>query len=124
MRFLFKTGYDQDVRLLRHGGQKFWYGLLGLVLLAAPWLLPDYYLAQLTFICIYALVGVGLMLLTGYTGQVSLGHAAFLGVGAYSEAVLAAHGWSAAASLPAAFAIAALAGVAVGLPALRLTGIY
>ena len=63
-----------------------------LALVAAPAVLPEYYLSQLTFICIYGMVGVGLMLLTGYTGQVSLGHAAFLAVGAYTEAVLQAQG--------------------------------
>jgi branched-chain amino acid transport system permease protein len=124
MRFLFKTDYDQDIRLLQHGGQKFWYGLLLSALLAAPWVLPEYFLAQLSFICIYGLVGVGLMLLTGYTGQVSLGHAAFLAVGAYTEAVLAAKGVPFAVSLAAATVLAGLAGIAIGLPALRLTGIY
>ena len=39
MRFIFKTDYEQDIRLAKHGGQAFWYGLLGLFLLAAPWLL-------------------------------------------------------------------------------------
>ena len=42
MRFLFKTHYNQDVRLFKHGGQVFWYGALLLALIAAPWLLPDY----------------------------------------------------------------------------------
>jgi branched-chain amino acid transport system permease protein len=64
-----------------------------LALLAAPWLLPEYWLAQLTFILIYGIVGLGLMLLAGFTGQFSLGHAAFLGVGAYTQAVLAGAGW-------------------------------
>jgi branched-chain amino acid transport system permease protein len=123
MRFIFKTGYEQDIRLVKHGGQAFWYGLLGLALAAAP-LLPEYYLSQLTFVCIYALVGVGLMLLTGYTGQISLGHAAFLAVGAYTEAVLQAKGMPFGVSLLAAGALAGLAGIVIGLPALRLTGIY
>ena len=123
MRFLFKTDYGQDIRLVRHGGQAFWYGLLGLALALAP-LLPEYYLSQLTFVCIYALVGAGLMLLTGYTGQISLGHAAFLAVGAYTEAVLQAKGVPFGVSLAAAAALAGLAGVVIGLPALRLTGIY
>ena len=123
MRFIFKTTYDQDIRLVKHGGQAFWYGLLGLALAAAP-LLPEYYLSQLTFVCIYALVGVGLMLLTGYTGQISLGHAAFLAVGAYTEAVLQAKGVPFGVSLVAAGALAGLAGIVIGLPALRLTGIY
>src|SRR5690606_13992158 len=66
MRFIFKTGYEQDIRLAKHGGHVFWYGLLGLVLIAAPWLLAEYLLAQLTFILIYGVVGLGLMLLAGY----------------------------------------------------------
>ena len=86
MRFLFKTSYEQDLRLFEHGGQVFWYGLLALALLAAPWLVGEYLMSQLQFICIYSIVGLGLMLLVGYTGQVSLGHAAFLAIGAYTEA--------------------------------------
>ena len=88
MRFIFKTEYDQDIRLVKHGGHLFWYGVLMLLLLAAPWLLAEYWLAQLTFVLIYSLAGLGLMLLAGYTGLFSLGHAAFLGVGAYTQAVL------------------------------------
>ena len=41
MRFIFKTDYDQDIRLAKHGGHVFWYGLLVLLLVAAPWLLPN-----------------------------------------------------------------------------------
>jgi branched-chain amino acid transport system permease protein len=65
-----------------------------LVLLAAPWLLSEYWLAQLSFVLIYAVAGLGLMLLAGFTGQFSIGHAAFLGVGAYTQAVLSQRqGW-------------------------------
>lgn len=124
MRFIFKTSYDQDIRLIQHGGQAFWYGLLIVALVAAPVVLDEYYLSQLSFVCIYALIGVGLMLLTGYTGQVSLGHAAFLAVGAYTEAALQAQGLPFGVSLVAAGLLAGLAGIAIGLPALRLTGIY
>jgi branched-chain amino acid transport system permease protein len=128
MRFIFKTDYDQDVRLFRHGGAKFWYSLLALLLLATPWLLDesmrDYYLSQLGFIWIYAIIGLGLMLLTGFTGQVSLGHAAFLAVGAYTEAILQARGWPFALSLFAAFFVSGIAGIVIGLPALRVKGIY
>ena len=88
MRFLFKTDYDQDIRLAKHGGHVFWYSLLGVLLLAAPWLMDEYWLAQLTFVLIYAIVGLGLMLLAGFTGLFSLGHAAFLGVGAYTQAIM------------------------------------
>jgi branched-chain amino acid transport system permease protein len=124
MRFDFKTSHEQDIRLFRHGGQTFWYGLLVLGLTVAPAVVSEYYLSQLTFICIYGMVGVGLMLLTGYTGQVSLGHAAFLAVGAYTEAVLQANGVPFGLSLAAAGLLAGLAGIVIGLPALRLTGIY
>ncbi|HEX2540245.1 MAG TPA: branched-chain amino acid ABC transporter permease [Caldimonas sp.] len=124
MRFLFKTSYLQDVRLVKHGGQSFWYGLLVLALLAAPWVLPEYWLAQLTFVLIYSVVGIGLMLLSGYTGLFSLGHAAFLGVGAYTEAALSQAGWPFPASFAMAALISAATGVVVGLPALRVKGIY
>src|SRR5450830_71546 len=118
MRFLFKTDYDQDIRLAKHGGQRFWYGLLLLALLAAPWLVPEYWLAQLTFVLIYGIVGLGLMLLAGFTGLFSMGHAAFLGVGAYTQAALCGLGW------PFPLALACAAGLLVGLPALRVKGIY
>lgn len=97
---------------------------LALALAGAPLVLPEYYLAQLSFICIYAIAGAGLMLLAGYTGQISLGHAAFLGTGAYVEAIAQAHGLPFAVSLAAAALVAAATGIVVGLPALRLEGIY
>jgi len=124
VRFLFKTSYEQDLRLFQHGGQKFWYGLLGLLLVSAPAWAGEYVMTQLVFVAIYAIAGFGLMMLTGFTGQVSLGHAAFLAVGAYTEALLAARGVPVFVSIPAAAAFAAAAGVVVGLPALRLKGIY
>mgnify|MGYP006146899099 CR=1 FL=1 len=68
MRFIFKTDYRQDIRLAKHPGHVFWYSLLALLLLAAPWLFAEYWLAQLTFVLIYAIAGLGLMLLAGFTG--------------------------------------------------------
>ncbi len=124
MRFIFKTDYSQDIRLAKHGGHAFWYGLLGLVLLAAPWLLSEYVLAQLTFVLIYGIVGLGLMLLAGFTGLFSLGHAAFFGVGAYAQAVLTNMGWPFPLAMAVAGLLAAAVGVVVGLPALRVKGIY
>ena len=124
MRFIFKTGYEQDIRLARHGGQVFWYGLLGLALVAAPLLLAEYLLAQLTFILIYGVVGLGLMLLAGYTGLFSIGHAAFFGVGAYAQAVLTGMGWPFPLALAVGAVLSAAVGVVVGLPALRVKGIY
>ena len=82
MRILFKTDYDQDIRLLKHSGYAWSYGALLLLALLAPVALGPYLQSQLVFVFIYAIVGVGLMILTGFTGQVSLGHAAFLAIGA------------------------------------------
>src|SRR5436309_7486499 len=124
MRFIFKTDYDQDIRVFQHRGQVFWYGLLGLLLLAAPYIVSGYVLSQLHFICIYAIVGLGLILLVGYTGQISLGHAAFLATGAYTEALLQAAGMPFLVSLASAALFSAAVGIIVGLPALRLKGIY
>jgi len=124
MRFIFKTDYDQDIRLAKHGGHFFWYSLLGVLLLAAPWLFSEYLLAQVTQMLIYGIVGLGLMLLAGFTGLFSLGHAAFLGVGAYTQAVLTNAGWPFPVAMAMAGALSAAAGVVVGLPALRVKGIY
>jgi branched-chain amino acid transport system permease protein len=124
VRFLFKTDYAQDLKLFKHGGQVFWYGLLMALLLAAPFTVGEYVMSQLHFICIYSIVGLGLMLLVGFTGQVSLGHAAFLAVGAYTEALLQARGVPFFVSLPVAALVSAALGWVLGLPALRLKGIY
>jgi len=124
MRYIFKTDYDQDIRLAKHGGHVFWYGCLMLLLLASPWLLEEYWLAQLTFVLIYSIVGLGLMLLAGFTGQFSIGHAAFLGVGAYTQAVCTQAGMSFVPALVCAMGLSAAVGVLVGLPALRVKGIY
>jgi branched-chain amino acid transport system permease protein len=124
VRFIFKTDYAQDIRLAKHSGHVFWYGALLLLLLAAPWLFAEYWLAQLTFVLIYAIAGLGLMLLAGFTGLFSLGHAAFLGVGAYTQAVLTNAGLPFPVALACAAGLSAAVGLVVGLPALRVKGIY
>jgi branched-chain amino acid transport system permease protein len=124
MRFIFKTDYNQDIKLAKHGGHVFWYGLLMLFLLAAPWAIEEYWLAQLTFVLIYAIVGLGLMLLAGFTGLFSLGHAAFLGVGAYTEAIMVNAGIPFPIAIACAGLLSAAVGMVVGLPALRVKGIY
>ncbi len=124
MRFIFKTRYDQDIALFKHTGQRFWYALLLVVLVAAPALVSEYMLSQFVFICIYGIVGLGLMLLIGFTGQVSLGHAAFMAVGAYTHVLLVSAGWPFLLSIAAAALLTALVGIVVGLPALRVRGIY
>ena len=124
MRFIFKTNYSQDINLAKHGGQLFWYGALMLLLVAAPWLFAEYWLAQLTLVLIYSVAGLGLMLLAGFTGLFSMGHAAFLGVGAYTHAVLTNMGVPFPIALACAAGLSAAVGLVVGLPALRVKGIY
>jgi branched-chain amino acid transport system permease protein len=72
-----------------------------------------------------ALAAMGLNLLTGFNGQISLGHGAFFGLGAFTAAILVVdHGWTIEATFPIAAILAAVVGVAVGFPALRLKGLY
>ena len=124
MRFIFKTDYGQDINLAKHGGHVFWYGALMLLLLTAPWLFAEYWLAQLTLVLIYSVAGLGLMLLAGFTGLFSMGHAAFLGVGAYTHAVLTNMGVPFPIALACAAGLSGAVGLVVGLPALRVKGIY
>ncbi|MBJ38469.1 MAG: branched-chain amino acid ABC transporter permease [Gammaproteobacteria bacterium] len=124
MRFIRKTSYGQDVDLIKHSGQVFWYGLLMVIVLAAPLALDTFYLGEFSLVFIYAIAGIGLMLLVGYTGLVSLGHAAFLAIGAYTNAWLLTQGLPFPVALTGATLLSALVGAIVGIPALRMTGIY
>ncbi|MBC9880801.1 branched-chain amino acid ABC transporter permease [Bradyrhizobium sp. INPA01-394B] len=124
MRFLFKTDYEDDIRLFPHSGYVVSYGLLLAVLLIAPYLLSSYLMSQLVFVCIYATVGVALLILTGFTGQASLGHAAFLAIGAYTAAYLQKYNVPFPVYFLAAGALTGCIGALVGFPALRLQGIY
>jgi branched-chain amino acid transport system permease protein len=72
----------------------------------------------------YSVATVGLMLLTGYTGQVSMGHAAFFGIGAFTSAILSSKGVPFVLALPSAGLLAGVVGIFIGLPALRLSGLY
>lgn len=124
MRFLFKTAYEQDIRLFRDGTTAAWYGVLAVIVLALPVLLSRYYIGEITWVFIYGICGVSLMVLVGYTGLLSLGHAAFLGIGAYAHAYFLQHGVPWVASVALAVLITTACGIIVGLPALRMTGIY
>lgn len=124
MRIVFKTSYDHDIRLWKHEGTLFWYGLLLAALFAFPLIGDTFTLGELAMVAIWAIAGVGLMLLAGYTGQVSLGHAAFMGIGAYAEGWLMNHGVPFLVALPLASLLAALVGMVIAVPASRMTGIY
>jgi branched-chain amino acid transport system permease protein len=124
MRFPFKTTYEQDIRLFRDRTTAVWYGVLVGVVLALPVLLSRYYIGEITWVFIYGICGLSLMVLVGYTGLVSLGHAAFLGIGAYAHAYFLQLGVPWVASVAIAVVITTACGIIVGLPALRMTGIY
>jgi branched-chain amino acid transport system permease protein len=124
MRFVFKTDYEDDIRLFPHSGYVYSYGCLVVLLVLAPFFLSSYLMSQLVFVCIYAIVGVGLMILTGFTGQASLGHAAFLAIGAYTSAYLQQLGVPFPVYFLAAGILTGVIGALVGFPALRLQGIY
>lgn len=85
----------------------------------------DYHLFQMTMVAIYAIAILGLSLLTGFNGQISLGHGAFYAIGAYTSAVLMTT-WDVPywATLPVSAAVCGGVGFLVGLPALRLEGLY
>ena len=124
MRFLFKTSYNQDIRLFQHSGQVWSYLALIAFMLVAPLMLSSYLQSQLVFVFIYAIVGVALMILTGFTGQGSLGHAAFLAIGAYTAAFMQSKGFVFWQYFLVAGALTGIVGAIVGFPALRLHGIY
>ena len=69
MRFIFKTHYQQDVDLFKHNGQRFWYGLLLICTLLAPLVLDRFYLGELAMLCIYAIAGIGLMMLVADSNE-------------------------------------------------------
>lgn len=124
MRPSFRTDYRQDIALFRSSADRFWYGLLGVLLVVAPLCLGEFYVGELGGLFIFAIAGVGLMLLVGYTGLISLGHAAFLGIGAYTNAVLLNRGVPFLVTLPVAGLFTALCGAAIGRPTLRMSGLY
>ena len=101
---------------------------IAVLLLAAcalPLVVSDYRVFQFNLVLVYAIALLGLNLLTGYNGQISLGHGAFYAIGAYCAAILMdKYGVPYWATLPVAGAVCLAAGFLFGLPALRLEGLY
>lgn len=121
----FVRSHAEDERVPRTRFSRGALGLGLLALLAPPLVLGNYLLAILCGILIAVVAATGLNILTGYTGLISVGHGAFMGVGGYTAAILAtAAGWPWWATLPAAGAVTALAGVVFGLPSFRLKRFY
>jgi branched-chain amino acid transport system permease protein len=103
--------------------------LLLLILIAVacalPFLISNYRLFQFTLVLVYAIALLGLNMLTGYNGQISLGHGAFYAIGAYCAAILMdKYGVPYWATIPLAGAVCLVVGFLFGLPALRLEGLY
>lgn len=120
-----KRSYLEDVRLFDSGPQVFWFLALMAALIIYPFVAGAYNVYVFNYVAIYVIVALGLNILVGYTGQVSLGHAGFFAIGAYGTVLLMNKlGLPMLLALPAAGLLAALFGFLLGLPALRLEGPY
>jgi branched-chain amino acid transport system permease protein len=99
--------------------------VLVVVVAVLPSFVSSFRAQQLAYVAIYLVALIGLNILTGYTGQISLGHGAFMAVGGYTTAILAAKaGFPYWTTIPLAGLIAGAAGVLLAIPALRLSGLY
>lgn len=108
-------------RLFTWGG----WALLLLVGILLPYSLPSFRVFQFTLVVVFAIAVLGLNMLTGYNGQISLGHSFFFAIGAYTAAILIQdHGWPHLVTLLPAFALTFVLGFLFGIPALRLEGLY
>lgn len=121
----FKESYIADEAIFQSVFVKFWMGVLFVGLLLFPFFTNAYVLYVANLIGFAVIGAVGLNILTGFTGQISLGHAAFMGIGGYTAAILVTRldfpFWLA---LPGAGVVAALAGMIIGMPSLRVKGLY
>lgn len=124
MRIVFKKSYDRDIDLHQHWQSRGKMVVLAIIMAMLPFLVGNYYLAEAANTLIWALAGMGLMIAVGHTGQVSLGHAAFLAIGAYTDAALMNLGLPFLIAFPMAGLFAGLFGAIIAVPAVRMSGIY
>ncbi len=125
MRTVFKTSYDADINLFRHRAQAGWYLLLLAIALGLPVVLSTFAIGEMTNLLIWAIACMGLMILVGQSGQASLGHAAFLAIGCYANALLQINlGLPFIIAFPLAGLIAGVAGALIAMPMTKLHGIY
>ncbi len=121
----YKTSYKEDMVLFQTTFSKFWIGAFFVALCVVPLFLDNYTLYVCNMIGIAIIGALGLNILTGFTGQISLGHGAFLGIGAYTSAYLVMDlGMPFFIALPCAGLITAMFGMVFGIPSLRLKGLY
>ena len=123
---VFKTTYAADMALYPLPIARWAVGAIAVLFVAIiPLILHEYYLSIFNLVFIAIVGALGLNILVGYTGQISVGHAAFMSVGAYTAANLAVKldlpFWI---TLPAGGLMAALIGALVGIPSLRIKGLY
>jgi branched-chain amino acid transport system permease protein len=122
---VFDTSYAQDISINRTLWDKVSSYLLFGVLLVLPFLLPSDWITLIMKIAIFAIAVQGLNILLGYTGQISLGHAAFMAVGAYSSGIFVRElGFTFWTALPTAALFTGFIGLLFGLPSLRVKGFY
>jgi branched-chain amino acid transport system permease protein len=122
---VYQTSYRKDFALRHTRAEYVRLGLLAAVAVWLPYNLNPYWLSYANLILLAAIAAVGLNILTGYTGLVSLATAGFLGVGAYTAGNLSVfYHWPMVPSVLAASLVAAAIGAVFGLPALRLKGLY
>ncbi|HET8678962.1 MAG TPA: branched-chain amino acid ABC transporter permease [bacterium] len=120
----FKTAYGQDMALLDTRFYRVGFIVLVIALIFAPAILGQY-LFLLNSIGVFAVGAIGIALLTGFAGQISLGHAAFMAIGAYTSWYVTTRiGLPFLVALPLAGLIAAFFGAFVGIPSLRIKGLY
>jgi branched-chain amino acid transport system permease protein len=120
-----KTDYFEDIKIFKETSTLVWFLLVMALLLFAPIFVGDYVVYMLSLTAIYTIVSLGLNLLSGFAGQISLGHAAFMAVGAYSSAYLTVKlGLPFWFALPASGVLTSVSGILIGIPALRLRGLY
>jgi branched-chain amino acid transport system permease protein len=124
MRFHFKTSYDHDIRIFPDWWTFSLYAGLLLVMLALPFMIDSFFLGEVTNVLIWAIAGLGLMLLTGQTGQISLGHSAFMALGCFSCILLMEAGFPFLLAFLLCGVITGLVGALIAIPALKLHGVY
>lgn len=121
----YKTSYKDDIKMFGTTSAKIKWTVIVLLVLAVPLFTSSYWVGLLTLCAISSVGAIGLNLLTGYTGQISIGVGAFLGVGGYTSAILTSTlGLSFWIALPIAGIVTALIGGLFGIPSLRLKGLY
>lgn len=119
-----KTDYFEDLQLFKDGLQVFWSAVFLLFLFALPFFVKTYYLTIINLMAVNVVVALGLNLLVGNTGQISLGHAGFVAIGAYTTVLLLKAGVPFIFALMASGIVTALFGVLLGIPSLKLEGPY